>query len=61
MRYETLLAYENDEVAHIETDDPVVIEELEAVAGPVGEANGRRTFELPGDRARIQFPHLFSS
>ena len=60
MRYETKVAYDSGDATHIETDDPEVIADLEAAGGGrVGESNGRRTFELSREQARLHFPHLF--
>jgi hypothetical protein len=58
MEYQTKLLYRGQDRVRIETDDPVVIDQMEGVAKGAAARGERRAFELAIDQAQLHFPHL---
>ena len=61
MSYETEIIPKDGEYVEIESDDPEVVSELEALAGGAGgaDASGRSRFQVRRSDAHLRFPHLF--
>ncbi len=61
MTYETKIVPRGDATAEIESDDPEVVVQLDAIATArlVDAQESRKRFALPVNDARLHFPEFF--